>query len=68
MASKQEKLIRKKFKGKATFRIASGSDNPFNTAVSRVIVSPKDNDAYKKLKSMESTLERAFDVEVVVFR
>jgi hypothetical protein len=60
--------VRRMFKGKAKFRVAPGSDNPYNTAVPRVIVSNiKDNKTYETLKRMESKLEEAFDVEIVVY-
>jgi hypothetical protein len=63
-----EKQIRKKYKGRARFRVAPGSDNPYNPAVSRVIIEPKDTTTYEELKAQENMLAEIFDVETVVFR
>jgi len=63
-----QELIRKRYKGKATFRIAPGSDNPYNPAVERLIVSTKDDKVYKQLKKIEEKLKKMFNVEIVMFR
>ena len=62
------KQFRRKFKGKATFRVAPGSDSPYSAAVSRLVVTTNSERVYKKLKSMENKLQEIFEVEIVIFR
>ena len=63
-----EKKFREKYKGRAKFRIAPGSDDPYNPATSRVIISAISDDAtYRELSSLEDDLLDIFDVEVIIF-
>ena len=63
--NKEEKKIRKEYKGRASFRVAPGSDNPYSTSVRRLIVGPTDEKTHWELRRID--LQEIFDVEVVTF-
>lgn len=57
-----EQKIRKRFKGRAKFRVV-GSER----AGYKLVIRDTTDKTMKQLEKMESTLEKAFDVEIVNF-
>ena len=60
--SNKERLIRRKFRGKASFRIMGNDFSGY-----KLVIKNTDEKTYNKLKKMEKTLEKAFEVEIVNF-
>ena len=57
-----EKQIRKRFKGKAVFRVVGNERTGY-----KLVVRVRDENTFKKLDKMEKKLEKIFDVEIVNF-
>ena len=62
MTKKQEQKIRKRFKGRAIFRVVGSDRSGY-----KLVIRGTDDKTCKKLKSMEKTLEKVFNVEIVNF-
>jgi len=69
MTKSQVRKLKKRFAGKAKFRVAPGSDNPASDKIPRVIVtfSQRDNETYKEIHSMAEDIIDMFEVEDLVF-